>query len=131
MTDYPQYGSEQFPAMTGKVFASVVATEDALTFENDNEKFVFYHEQDCCENVEIKDITGDLADLVGAPILLAEMTWRNANDSEVDECGTWSYYKFRTHQGDVTVCWLGESNGYYSETVDLTHTIKESKNGNI
>ena len=122
----PQHGTEQFPAMIGKVFTSVWATDSRLVFENEREAFSFEHYQDCCETVEIKDITGDLKDLIGTPVLLAEMTWREATPGEVGECGTWSFYKFRTINGDVTVCWLGESNGYYSETVDLVHTTKET-----
>jgi hypothetical protein len=121
-----EYGSEQFSDMIGKVFTSVVATEDTLTLENDDEKYVFYHEQDCCESVVIKDVVGDLKDLKDTPLLLAEMTWQSTTEEYADSC-TWSYYKFRTIRGDVTVSWQGESNGYYSESVYRSYVDKKAQ----
>lgn len=81
--------------------------------------FRFMHHQDCCENVEIVDIEGDLNTLLNSPILQAEVVTREATSKETSESGTWTFYKFATIKGSVTVRWLGESNGYYSEDVSL------------
>ena len=111
--------------MVGKVFTSVKNVDGTeLVFENDTERYVFFHSQDCCEHVRIEDIVGDLSDLEGQPLLKAEETQNlfdviKSIDRELPESGTWTFYKFATRKGYVDVRWLGESNGYYSESVDL------------
>lgn len=109
--------------MIGQVFTSVKADEETLTFANDQEEFIFEHTQDCCENVYIEDIAGDLEDLAGSPLVMATVV---DNIEEPDfkfdyepESYTWTFYKFATIKGYVTVRWLGTSNGYYSESVDV------------
>lgn len=109
--------------MLGKVFTKVAKREgrdgDELVFENDTERFVFFHMQDCCESVYIEDIVGDLSDLVGEPLLTSE---ESSNSNDVDYGSeTWTFYKFATRKGYVDVRWFGSSNGYYSEGVDLVH----------
>ena len=89
---------------------------DALYFEQeDGVQFVLTHIQECCEDVEIESIDGDLDDLIGAPILMAEETIKEGGDPL--ESSTWTFYKFATVKGYVTVRFLGWSSGYYSERV--------------
>jgi len=109
--------------MLGKTFVQVTGSvgSDEMLFETaDGERFMFAHQQDCCESVEINDIVGDLQDLVGEPMLIAEeVKGATEPDAEHYESYTYTFYKFATRKGYVDVRWLGESNGYYSEGVDL------------
>jgi hypothetical protein len=108
--------------MRGKVFTRVSGDvgDGKMVFENATERFVFFHYQDCCESVDINDIVGDLEDLVGEPLLIAEeVSGATEPDEEHYESYTYTFYKFATRKGYVDVRWLGESNGYYSESVSL------------
>ena len=123
--------------LIGKTLVSVtcgVGNEgDEIVFVTDTgARYVMYHTQNCCESVDIDDICGDLADLVGSPITLAE----ESSNSEVmprgdssPESYTWTYYKFATVKGYVDIRWYGDSNGYYSERVDFVQDLRgvESK----
>jgi hypothetical protein len=112
---------------------------------------VYY--QDCCADVRIEEIHGDLQDLVGVPILEAEEVVSREPAPEVkanrdaekakrkeewvarghdledyydysEESETWTFYKAATIKGSVTIRWHGSSNGYYSETATFEE-IKE------
>ena len=62
------------------------------------------HEQECCESVEIIDVIGELDDLVGAPIYMAEEVVSQEENPDgveglilgIDESYTWTFYKFAT-----------------------------------
>jgi hypothetical protein len=74
---------------------------------------MMYHQQDCCESVYIESIEGELPHLINAAIVMAEEVIDGGDEGE-----TWTFYKFGTIKGYVTIRWVGSSNGYYSESVD-------------
>jgi hypothetical protein len=110
-----------FSDLIGLTLKDVVVKGDVIYFLTDSSRvFKMYHEQDCCENVGVEDIAGDIKDLIGLPLLVAE---ESSNHEEVvnsvDGGCTWTFYKLATFNGHVVIRWLGESNGYYSESVDF------------
>lgn len=121
--DY-NYQYVKFKQLEGQTLTEIVGAElesERILFKTEAGKvYCLYHSQSCCESVYVDDIVGCIEDLLNTPILLAEEV---VNESvEVDKWGstaTWSFYKIHTNRGDVTIKWFGESNGYYSETVDF------------
>jgi hypothetical protein len=114
-----------FADLVGKTFVSIKPNDDVIEIVcADGAIYVMHHDQDCCEHVRVESIVGDLADLVGTPILVAEevsdQTHKSYDpDDHYGESFTWTFYKLATLKGWVDIRWLGESNGYYSESVDL------------
>ncbi len=99
--------------------------DDQLIFHaDDGTKFRMYHYQDCCEDVSLEDIIGNLEDLIGAPILKATEETSDKNPEGViveryQDSFTWTFYNIATVKGNVTLRWYGASNGYYSESVNF------------
>lgn len=136
--------------LVGKTLTDITNDNYEIIFTcEDGTKYKMYHEQDCCEGVSIDDINGDLQDLIGSPITLAEKKVSNEHTPErqaekdkekadalakdeyyydSDESFTWTFYKLATIKGYVDIRWFGSSNGYYSESVEL---LKANKSGNF
>lgn len=114
---------ESFGDLLGKTLANVENNGDEMIFTLDNgQRFKLFHDQGCCEHVSIEDVVGDLQDLIGFPLTLAEEVSGGEDVgpiSEWDESFTWTFYKLATVRGYVTIRWYGTSNGYYSESVDF------------
>lgn len=110
--------------MQNQTFTSVRADDDTVTFENDEVRYVLYHDTDCCESVYVEDIIGDIEDLEKLPLLIARED-TNAEGEELtnEESYTWTFYNFATFKGYVTIRFLGTSNGYYSEDVSCKKEI--------
>ena len=109
---------ETIKQLNGKTLTKVDASDENIWFyTTDNKAVRLWHQQDCCESVYVEDIVGDVSDLVGSPILRAEV---RTEDGEADYGDLlYTYYELATIKGSVTIRWYGSSNGYYSTRVTL------------
>jgi len=123
--------------LIGKTITKIEGAEkysEKITIHTDDGYiYTMYHDQDCCESVSVEDITGDIEDIIGR--VITEASEISQANPHARDSGTWTFYKLsaRHYGGGVCIRWNGESNGYYSERVDIdeeyvgggitTHTI--------
>ena len=114
-----QYGStSKFEQIQGMAITAVVYKEvnESLLIHLNTHVLEMIHHQDCCETVYLADVVGSFEDLIGYPLL--EVSEPIVDIATADYSSTASYYNFKTIKASVQLRWVGESNGYYSETVD-------------
>lgn len=111
-----------FFELTGKVITEIDAECDRIVTA-DGYLFTLAHIQDCCESVSHMKTIGDPQSLIGNIIKIAQEDvcddpdWAEKNYSE---CHTWTVFTLVDDNGNrVDAYWLGESNGYYSESVSV------------
>lgn len=103
----------RFDILKGKIISKIDNYRDELVFITNDGDFRQIYIPDCCAQCSIEEIHGDLHDLIGHPVLMAEeVTNKEYSDHESK---TWTFYKLATIKGSVTIRWFGSSNGYYSE----------------
>ena len=94
--------------------------EILISFEEGG-SIMFHHEQDCCESVLVEQVDGLVDRHIGAKFMhIIEKTSENdPNLNNIDyDSVTWTFYTMKTSKGYIDFRWVGESNGYYSESVD-------------
>ncbi len=119
------YGNEvAFDTLKGKTITKLVdATigSERVGFEcSDGTKYRLVYHHDCCAGCDLNEVHGDLEDLIGSPILMAEEVTGGEEVAPAPEHAasfTWCFYKLATIKGYVTLRFLGQSNGNYSETM--------------
>lgn len=123
--------------LVGKNILKIVGlnenSDEVTIFTECGKEYLFYHDQDCCESVYLCDFECDEEFLRGATILSSELTTNEGTDGDEnppeyhDGSWTWSFYKIETSKGELFMRWVGESNGYYSESVDFV-LVKHDEN---
>jgi len=113
--------------IVGKVIAKIEGLEqgsdEVYISTTDGSEYKFFHYQDCCEDVRLVDFDNDIENGSDALILSAEEVENSHEHYSEEDDGldsfTWTFYKIETNKGGLWLRWLGDSNGYYSESVDF------------
>ncbi len=121
---YYDYKHLDAAALRGKTITAVKLKQpkggdDYIEFQTDSGCFRMHHHQDCCESVKIESIAGDLKSLIGSALIVATQEVSDNHTEKGYDSWTKTIYQFETRDAKVTINWLGESNGYYSESVDI------------
>jgi len=125
-------GRGSYETMLGETLTKIEMLEeredDVLFYGASGRIWRMFHCQSCCEYVAIEDVCGDVSDLIGSPITQSEEVSGEQPRSAGSEYVEWTFIKFSTVKGSVTVRWYGTSNGYYSRTPSfMVYTPKNYK----
>lgn len=115
----------EFRELVGKTITSIDGAEEdseVVKITTTDGSFRMFHYQDCCEGVTLAEVHGDIDDLIGEPVVYAVESCNPDDPEPGGESSTWTFYRLATSKGLVVLRWLGESNGYYSESVDFERT---------
>lgn len=97
-----------FETLKGKTIVEYVKNDRGILFKtSNNEYYLLEHIQDCCEDVFIESIEGNLDDLLNTPILLSKEVV--SKDSTIippvyggELSYTWTFYKLATIKGYIS-----------------------------
>jgi len=117
----------EFSDLIGKTIIHIEGLEpsnDHIKFYIDNNKYYqmcnFWREFE--EDVYIKEVEGDIKDLIGTPIVEAEVV---KEDSKERECLHYTFYKFRTNKDYFTITWTCNDSAFYSQDVDFEYVEED------
>jgi len=116
-----------FFELKGKTITSIQGSKsddgDTIITTSDGSSYTLTHIQDCCEHVRVYGTVGNIDDVLNEEVIAAEdtnpMDNPNAPDYKAYDSATWTQFRIVTNKGTFEMWWLGESNGYYSETVSV------------
>ena len=112
--------SYNFFELKGQIITKIEADSlDVLIETAGGNKYRIYHSQNCCESVDVKKTIGNVEDILNQEITLAEEDSKEPDwyKEEYYDCHTWTSFYLETAKGRFEIWILGESNGYYNESV--------------
>jgi hypothetical protein len=116
-----------FFELKGKTITSIdginSGDSDTIITTSDGSIYTLTHIQDCCEHVRVYGSVGNIDDVINVEVIDAEdtnpMDNPNAPDYKAYDSATWTQFRIVTNKGTFEIWWLGESNGYYGESVSV------------
>jgi len=121
----------------GKIISDIAGlatdSDKIEIFFEDNYRMILEHDQDCCEQVYVDQVDNDVNRHIGA--IFYELIEKIVTNKE---CPQWSvkeyndsmtatFYDLITSKGRLSFRWKGESNGYYSESVNVKHYLYKER----
>lgn len=109
----------KFSDLVGKTLSEIKVNCDEITFiVDETESYDMFHGQNCCEQVWIEDICGDLNSLIGVPILFAD---ESSSQEEAVGGGwqEWTFYRIGCIKGSAVIRWCSDLETCYSVQVDF------------
>ena len=104
--------------LLNSVVTNIDLDNDRVRIELENgSAFIMEHDQECCESVYITDGKNEMRELVGYKIV--DATCEVSEGESEYGSATKTDFTFKTDEKTVVLRWFGESNGYYSESVDF------------
>ena len=94
-----------------------VRDSECVSFVTDRGTLRLLHRQNCCERVYLADTNGDMFDLIGGVVSVAEER-SNQKGGHGEYRTKYTFYTIRTTKGDLDLRWIGKDNGWYSVSVD-------------
>lgn len=120
------YSEAPFEELKGKTITEMEGAEEGsesiIITCADGTKFRLMYHQDCCANCSVEEIIGDVKDLIGSPILLAEEISSREPDAKIIAERKANYEKAKAewqprNKDDEFWYWgPSESNGWLDES---------------
>jgi hypothetical protein len=120
----------EFSALVGEVLDAVDIDREKdqiLLTTRSGRNFLVYHKQNCCETVAISGQDGSFDKLIGKPIVEARDITVDTSEEAAGSSQTTTILVFRVDDQTVISRWIGDSNGYYSESVDIEELISKGQ----
>lgn len=119
--------NSHFFALKGQTLSRLKINDDSVSITSNVGRYEISHSQDCCESVGVVKVEGRPEDILNSPIVMAEEDsdeipgWQYSDGSH-----TWTSFYLKAENGASVKFWfLGESNGYYNESVNF-YEVKNS-----
>lgn len=110
-----------FESLKGETITFMDLSDETKIECKSGRKFVIFHSQDCCESVSLEETIGDVNDIIGEEILLAEEVTSNEPDEKTLE------ERKKEYETEKAICEKARRQPYYDSLDELLASRYESE----